>query len=445
MKRALLAASVFLAAALPAFSGDDHYKFGPAAGEEHKVELAAADTGLRFAWPKASAADWDTALLGVQVSAPGAGGWVELVAGAGLVKQYFDADAHGLRFLNLTGLRGELREGTAVEVRVHNAAIVAGPASLRLFANRIDWTKPILIVAPHPDDAEIAAFGVYSGSNATIVTVTSGNAGDANYKDDFPDMAEQYLFKGYIRAVDSVTVPWQGGIPPERCFNLGYFDARLETMHGKPAEVVPELYGPNDDTAPYRKADVGHLLPTTSRKNSWANLVADLQAVLKKVNPGIIVMPNPFLDGHWDHEFASVALVEAMGQWSGSPRFLVYTNHTDHNLYPYGPAGTTMSVPPWQGPELPIDGVFAKTVSADLQRHKLYALESMHDLRLSPTEQKGCLPPGTPPLRPDYPREYSVDYFRRGPRSEEFFFVYDRKGATELIQSFLTSHKASAE
>ena len=40
--------------------------------------------------------------------------------------------------------------------------------------------------------------------------------------------------KGYLRAVDSVTVPWQGGIPPQRCFNLGYFDARLEEMRARP-------------------------------------------------------------------------------------------------------------------------------------------------------------------------------------------------------------------
>jgi hypothetical protein len=81
-------------------------------------------------------------------------------------------------------------------------------------------------------------------------------------------------------------------------------------------------------------------------------------------------------------------------------------------------------------------------VSADLQRRKLFALESMHDLRLSPSEQDGCLPPGTPPKRPDYPREAAVDYLRRGPRSEEVFFVFGRDGVRELIHAFLAKGAA---
>src|SRR4029079_9449059 len=142
-----------------------------------------------------------------------------------------------------------------------------------------------------PDDAEIAAFGLYAGRNATIVTVTSGNAGDANYQADFPDAAQQYLFKGFLRAVDSVTVPWQGGIPPERCFNLGYFDARLGDMHERKEAPVTEMYGPNgrvqerkgarstemsahnEAALPCRGPNVAGLLPVTAHAATWPNLV----------------------------------------------------------------------------------------------------------------------------------------------------------------------------
>ena len=53
----------------------------------------------------------------------------------------------------------------------------------------------------------------------------SGTAATA--RDTSADPAEHYRVKGTLRLIDSITVPWQGGVPPERCFNLGYFDARL--------------------------------------------------------------------------------------------------------------------------------------------------------------------------------------------------------------------------
>ena len=102
-----------------------------------------------------------------------------------------------------------------------------------------------------------------------------------------------------------------------------------------------------------------------------------------------------------------------------------------------------MSLPPWYGAQLPVEAVFAKTVSPELQRRKLFALESMHDLRLSPTEQDGCLPQGIQSKRDDYPRVPEKDYLRRGPRSEELFFVYGRDGVRELIRSFLAARQES--
>jgi hypothetical protein len=84
-------------------------------------------------------------------------------------------------------------------------------------------------------------------------------------------------------------------------------------------------------------------------------------------------------------------------------------------------------------------------VSPDLQRRKRYALESMHDLRLSPTEQESCYVPGAGPKRPDYPRQPDVDYLRRGPRSEETFFVFGREGVLDLVKSFLADRKVAAK
>jgi LmbE family N-acetylglucosaminyl deacetylase len=426
-------------------SEDDTYKFAAGASEEHSLTAAPAQDGSvwTWAWPHATAA-WDTALLGMRVNAGDeALPWVEISTPGATdhVQQYLDPKASGLRWLNLTRLASGLKDNASVELRGHGVRFEAGPATLRLFASHLDLNQRILILAPHPDDAEIAAFGTYAGRNVTIVTVTSGNAGDANYKDDFKDSAEQYQFKGFLRAVDSVTVPWQGGISPEHCFNLGYFDARLATMYAKPDAVVPEMYGPNTDVSVYRRANISHLLPTTPRQSSWNNLVADLVTVLTKLQPQIILMPHPQLDGHSDHDFVSVAASQALERWKGPATFLLYTNHTGHNLFPYGPPGTTMSIPPWPGDPIAVERVYSHPVSAELQRRKLYALETMHDLRLSPTEQAACDTPGAP-RRDDYPRVPSTDYFRRGPRAEETFFVYGRDGVRDVIRTFLGADRS---
>jgi LmbE family N-acetylglucosaminyl deacetylase len=433
------AAGAALAQDAPA--GDDRYRFVSGRSDEHSVALEAAPAGVRFVW-SGPRPGWDTALLGVRVAAGATDPSVEVSAGGARVRQHLDANGQGLRWLNLTGLRGALEDGAAVELQGQGVTLAVGPATLRTFANGLDLSRRILIVAPHPDDAEIAAFGLYAGRNATIVTVTSGNAGDANYAAEFPDPAEQYLFKGFLRAVDSVTVPWLGGIPPDRTYNLGYFDARLRTMREKRGETVPEMYGPNTDVSVYRRANIGRLLPTGPRANSWPHVVEDLLAVLKKVKPEIVVAPHPFLDYHADHAYATVALAEALERWKKPAKFLLYTNHADRNLYPYGPAGTTVSLPPsalslpaWAaGNDVPVQGVYSHPVSVATQKRKLYALEAMHDLRLAPVEQ-AC--DASAPRRPDYPRVPAVDYFRRGPRPDEVFFVTDRAGVLEMARSFV--------
>lgn len=433
-----------LTAGRAAAQSDDTYRFETAASEERTETLSAAETGVRWKWAKPASAGWDTALVGVRVRASDAAPWVEISAGSAKLQQYLDAGAAGLRWLNLTGLRPQLTDGAPVEIRGHGVTLEPGAALLRLFTNRLDLNRRILIIAPHPDDAEIAAFGLYADRNATIVTVTSGNAGDANYKDNVSDPAAHYLLKGYLRAVDSVTVPWQGNIPPERCYNLGYFDARLKAMRETPDKAVSEMYGPNQDVAPYRRANVSQLLPNGSRTSSWTHLVEDLVQVLRKTKPDIVVMPHPFLDDHADHQYAAVAVVDALERWDKQPAFLLYTNHASRNLYPFGPAGTGASIPPWSGTEIPVQRIYSHTVSPQLQLRKLFALESMHDLRLSPAEQAACGDPNAP-RRPDYPRAPEVDYLRRGPRADEIFFAYNRDGVRALIASFLTQTKAPTD
>jgi LmbE family N-acetylglucosaminyl deacetylase len=439
--RTMVAAGGVLALAPgSAAAQDDAYTFADPATE---VALTRTASGARLGWP-ASTSGWDTALLGLRVDARGVQApWLEIAAGTSRVAQHLDTAASGLRWVNLSRLNGALAPGASLEIIGHGVTLVEERAELRVFANPAPG-GPTLILAPHPDDAEIAAFGLYDGSDATIVTVTSGNAGDFNYRRDVSDPAEHYLFKGFLRSVDSVTVPWLGGIPPERTYNLGYFDARLRQMRGTPEQPVSEMYGPNDDVSVYRRANVSNLLPRGPRKNSWANLVEDLGTILRDLRPRRLVMPYPQLDDHADHQYTTVAAIEALRGWSEPLQVLLYTNHASSNRYPFGPAGTAISLPPWSESALPVQGVYSHRLSEEVQRRKLYALEAMHDLRLSPGEQHACATPGALPRRDDYPRNDEVDYFRRAVRPDEVFFRYDLAAAREVAASFLEPAGAAA-
>jgi LmbE family N-acetylglucosaminyl deacetylase len=415
--------------------------------------LSQAATGYELVWPDTSGVPWDTALLSAGVATAPLSGqpegssasqapapYLEITAGTYTDRQYFRAGESGPRWINLSHLRDVVAPGTRVTFRASDITLGTGTATLRLFSTRPDLTKTVLVLAPHPDDAEIAAFALYAGTRSTVATVTAGNAGSPTYEAVFGDKqdAEQYHFKGRVRVIDSITIPWQGGVPPERSLNLGYFDARLGTMFETPDAVVPEMYGPNTDVGQYRQYNFSPLVRKGSRQSTWRNLVGDIEQLLRRVNPAIIAAPHPQLDTHRDHQFTTVALVEAMARWRRNVTLLLYTNHADNNRYPYGPAGTLMSLPAiTQSVEL--DGVFSLPVSPELQRDKLFALESMHDLRYSPTRQYQLAVGDGRTTLPEKPGpDPDITYLRRGPRSNELYFVYDQDTVRPMIEAFLT-------
>jgi hypothetical protein len=214
-------------------------------------------------------------------------------------------------------------------------------------------------------------------------------------------------------------------------------------MHDKRDAVIPEMYRPNTDIHVYRRENIGSLLPLRPRESKWGNLVDDIHTLLKKVKPAVIVAPHPQLDTHRDHQFTTVALSEALAKWKRPVLLLLYTNHADRNRYPYGPAGTLMSLPPPPPGDVIIDRVYSHPVSADLQRRKLFALESMHDLRYSPTRQYQLAREDARAIAPEKQGpEPDITYLRRGPRSNELFFVYDREGFALMMKRFLSSRQS---
>jgi LmbE family N-acetylglucosaminyl deacetylase len=421
----------------------DTFRFRDGRGQTLSVTLEEANATIAMTWPDAAVRGWDTALLGVgvEVALEGAPPYIEMTAAGRSDRQYFRPGETGSRWLNLSFLRG-MAGGTRVTFRTEGVRLAAGMSPLRLFANGLDLSRSVLVLAPHPDDAEIAAFGIYAHRNSTIVTVTTGNAGARSYEAVFNDVPEMYRFKGVIRLIDSITVPWQGGIPPERTFNMGYFDARLAEMHDRPTAVIPERYGPNTDLGGYLSYNLGSLLPKRARASKWTNLVDDIETVLKKVKPAVIVAPHPQLDTHADHQFVTVALAEALSRRRQRATLLLYTNHADRNRYPYGPAGTVMSLPPPVEQEVQVDRVYSHPVSTEVQRQKLFALESMHDLRPSPSRIYQLVSGADRSVEPEVIGPSAggdVNYLRRGPRSNELFFVYDETTLKPTIEAFLAA------
>ena len=418
------------------------FTFAGGGSESLSLTIDDADGTAGITWPAVDAR-WDTALLGVQISA-GADApapYIEISAGNAADRQYFASGDSGLRWLNLSLARGTAA-GTRIALRADGVAFSAREASLRLFASDPDLSEAMLVLAPHPDDAEIAAFGLYANRRASVVTVTAGNAGAPTYEAVFDDPAELYLFKGRIRLIDSITVPLQGGIPPERTFNMGYFDARLAEMYEKRDATIPEMYRQNSDINVYRRENVGSLLPKRPRDSKWSHLVDDMLALVKKVKPKVIVAPHPQLDTHRDHQFTTVALSEALERWDRDVTLLLYTNHADRNRYPYGPAGTLMSLPPPPPADVVVDRVYSHPVPAALQRLKLFALESMHDLRYTPTRQYQFARPDARTLVPEkIGPEPDITYLRRAPRSNELFYVYDTESFKTMIETFLAGRR----
>jgi LmbE family N-acetylglucosaminyl deacetylase len=431
----------------PPLIEQDTFTFRDGRSQTTRVPLTLSEGGLTLTWPDDLPPAWDTALLAVTVTAESGGPapLIEIALDEVAARQYIRPGDRGARWIDLSALRGRVRARSTVRLRPHGVSLEAADATLRVFANALDLSQPMLVLAPHPDDAEIAAFALYNRRRATVVTVTSGNAGPPTYEAVFDSLPDLYRFKGRLRVIDSITVPWLGGIPPERTFNLGYFDARLAEMHDHPGKVIPEMYATNTDIGVYRRENLGSLLSTRARSSSWANLVEDVEQVLRRVKPRVIVAPHPQLDSHRDHQFTTVALSQALAKWRRPVTLLLYTNHADQNRYPYGPAGTLMSLPPPTPQGAILDRVYSHPVSPDEQRLKLFALEAMHDLRPSPSRVYQLVVGDGRVEQPEKEGPASgpgVGYLRRGPRANELFYVYDRDSVRPMLDAFLAAWRA---
>ncbi|MCK4608061.1 MAG: PIG-L family deacetylase, partial [Gammaproteobacteria bacterium] len=198
--------------------------------------------------------------------------------------------------------------------------------------------------------------------------------------------SEQRLFQAKIRTLDSITVPMQGGVAPDRAVNLSYFNNTLDQMHKEPMAPVKSLVTEVDDINQFRKLNFSSLLPVSNGKATWQNLLVDLRYLIEHIKPDTIILPHPWLDKHPDHRLSALAIFMALKDSSfKSGNFLFYVTHsTLSTKYPYGPRHSPITVPPNFIKDQLKYSVFSYPLSHEQQIEKLFALDSMHDISTIP-------------------------------------------------------------
>jgi LmbE family N-acetylglucosaminyl deacetylase len=360
---------------------------------------------------------------------------IRLVSKKDIIFQNFECRTNGKRYLNLSSL--VQKDAQNIQMEFKGCKLKSNLVKLIAFKNSDPSKARILILSPHPDDAEIAAYGLYTSNpqNCFITTITAGDAGYMQYGELFSDTVTQYIEKGKIRAWNSITVPQLGGIAPDHCINLGYFDVSLKKMHDDTTAHGLSCYIKTGDIHLFRSANCTHLPDSVHLESNWRSLVTDLKYLLLKVRPSVIVTVYPALDWHPDHKFTTVAMLQAMRELKyDSCQLWLYTNHFPlTNMTPNGKIRSVISVPPYFD-SVPIyfDKLYSSPLSLKLQGEKALALDAMNDIR--PNTQyldiKASWLQTKQNLRNKlYLKE--TDYFRRSVRSNELFFVIDAKNALQ--------------
>ncbi len=353
--------------------------------------------------------------------------YIEIKTGKKSLKEYFEHNARGIRYINISDLN--LCKGDKLKLVGHHLEIADQKVQVAAYANEDISNKKILIISPHPDDAEIAAYGLYStnSENTYIVTISAGDAGGYKYNEIYDDKKEHYTQKGKLRTWNSITVPLLGGVTPERCINLCYFDGTFTKMFENKGKAISGVHTDIANLELYRSINVSSMMDKVKGDSSWNGLVANLKAIIGKIGPDIIITPHPAIDSHPDHKLSTAATLEALESLGDyDVQLYLYSNHFHLcEYYPYGPSNTMITLPPQFDDSLYFDKILSYPVSLKTQKAKIFALEAMNDLRIDTEWQTVS---GTTKLAiKSYKTAFmeSMSYYRRAIRQNELFYVVD--------------------
>ncbi|WP_163835521.1 PIG-L deacetylase family protein [Spartinivicinus ruber] len=377
----------------------------------------------------------DTGLVAIKIQANWLGSifdpYVEINDGNTTNRQYFERSVNGLRYLNISdGLTTLLTGKNLILDFKHCQPITDNNHKLTLFgfSNPDIINKRIMIIAPHADDAELAAYGLYSqAKDVSIVTLTAGEVEQKDFQHVYPEPQQASILKGRLRVFDSIAVPAWGGVTKEQVVNLGYFCLCLKDMYEEQAKLVSSKTAGVDTTIVFREFNSFPLPTDGDNKATGKNLLKDLQFLVEKYQPEVIVTPHLQLDPHQDHYYATQFIHQAVSEVSYSriKCWLYYANHYVHtDMHPFGPPHATASLAPNFNAEVKTSGVLSVPLSEKQQKDKVYALEMMHDLKVNVSVKKKLRKLLRQLLIRKGWVEYGEDeYFRKNIKSHELFFV----------------------
>ncbi len=402
--------------------------------------------GGQVEWPAGAYRRDSCVFLEIEVAATRAGHlldpYIEVHAEGSSYRQYFERGARGTRYLNLSPTFQQSHAASG-PVRLRGRHIRWSKRGLLLvFDPRTGGGGDALILAPHPDDSELAAFGLYCSRSSWVVTITAGERSPTDLSAIVPRCDEPDRWLARLRVWDSLTIPQLGGVPRERCLNLVFPDARLKQMHDNPGATFQLGGGASRSREILRAHNPLSQFQQGNPRLSWSDLVSDLQRTLDTARPAVLACPHPLIDPHYDHVYTSIALAEALRAAAHRPDLiLLYAVHANEApLYPFGGAESIVSLPPWSDADWIADSIYSHPLSEEIRRAKFFAVEAAHDLRsyadsrprrigqLAATVRREILSflSGMPPL--------PTDFLRRAPRPNEIFFEVSVDGFLELAQ-----------
>lgn len=327
----------------------------------------------------------DTLIVGIELRSSWLGRFidpaVELLGLQTPDRQVFERGVGGRRYLNLTGAADALAAG---KLRVRGRFCrINGQPTLWRFRQPDYRQQRVMVIAPHADDAELAAFSLYSqAAESWIVTLTAGEIEAEHYQQMGLPKAQAAQLKGRLRAWDSIAVPRWAGVPEAQCVQLGYFCMQLAAMQAAPDQAQASREAQLSDTRLFRQFNAFALPGDVDGAPTWHNLIADLRALLLKTRPQVIVLPTPLLDPHADHICAHAAILEALEGLAWQPDTLLgYANHLhDNDRWPMGDSGAGVALPPrFDTADELVPCSF--TLALSQQQDKAMALGMMHDLQ----------------------------------------------------------------
>jgi hypothetical protein len=306
--------------------------------------------------------------------------FIEVRAGGRSLRQYVERGVNAKRLINVTALSG----CTDAQLFLTDLALKDTSAQW-LVSKRRPIEGTLLVLAPHPDDAELSSFSLYSSRPAWVVTTCAGEVGTHDYGGLFTHDAEGSKLRGTLRVAASLSAPLAGGVPPGLCANLGYFDDTLPKLFRDRSRPASSATAATDDLSTFRRSGGEIPLPTRAHA-TWEGLVDDLVTLLEASGASAVAFPHPMLDEHPDHAYLGLAAMEALLRHGREVALLSYVVHGPGgalglNIHPVGRRDGMVSPPPIQVSEPLFDGILSQGLSPDQQRRKALALDHYSDLK----------------------------------------------------------------